>query len=142
MMSRNLRHDYRSRVRTPLVALAALAACVAGCAHYRITEIDTTVAKDFDWNGKVRITERTLENWGSFGPREPRREIRRIDLLGEGDRNVVIRPRDYAQMAPGSARAQYVGSAPDRYLVRLRGAIPEYQRAWETMVRLDRDRRP
>jgi hypothetical protein len=137
MMSRNLRYGGRGRLGTLLLTTAALGFWVVGCAHYRVTEIDTTVARDFDWNGRVRITERTLENWGGFGPREPQREITRIELLGKGDRNVVIRPRDCARITAGSARLQPVGPAPDRYLVRLRTAIAEYQRAWETMFMLE-----
>jgi hypothetical protein len=137
MMNSNLRYGRCSRLGTLLLAAGVLAVWTAGCAHYRVTEIDTTVARDFDWNGKVRITERTLENWGGFGPREPQREITRIELLGEGERNVVIRPRDCARITAGSARLQPVGPAPDRYLVRLRTAIAEYQRAWETMFMLE-----
>ena len=135
-MSSNQRQEDRSRFRT-LVLAAALVVWTAGCAHYRITEIDTTAAKDFHWTGRVRITERTLEKWDAFGPSEPRHEIRRVELLGEGNRSVFIRSRDYARKAPGSALVQLVGPAPDQYLVRLRGVIPEYQRAWETMFRLE-----
>jgi hypothetical protein len=120
----------RRRLRLAAVAVTLL---TVGCARYRVVEIDTTKARQFCWNRKVRITERTSQQRGLFAPRSEWVKISRIELVGEDDRNVVIHPIRELRGDKPYACVQDVGSPPDQYLVPLRDAIPIYQRARESM---------
>ena len=113
----------------------AAAILTVGCASYRVTEIDASDAMRFDWNGRVRITERTAyETAHAFTRPEKHTRVTRIDLLGENDRNVIIRPSSDPSRDNAYACVQDVGSPPDQYLVPLRRTVWEYEQAWQTML--------
>ena len=110
---------------------------LAGCTQSNIYEIDTSPVKDFNWTGRVRITERNITEYYLFAPSRHRTEISRIELLGDQSRNIVIRPSEFPVDDPhsvgASARMQEVGVPPDVYLVRMRQVQPEFDRAWNSM---------
>jgi hypothetical protein len=135
-MNRPLNPGGLARCRFHLTAIVVTILTV-GCARYRVAEIDTTTARGFSWDGRVRITERIIEEMNLFAPREERTEITRIELLGEGDRSIVIRPLDDLRGDDPYACVQDVGSPPDQYLVPLRKQVSEYERAWESMLALE-----
>lgn len=141
-MNRHLSPGGRVRRRFRLAAVAVTILTV-GCARYRVVEIDTTKARQFCWNGKVRITERTSQDTQLFAPRSEWVEISRIELVGEDGRSVVLHPTKELRGDKPYACVQDVGSPPDQYLVPLRDAIPVYERAWESMrVSKDMAERP
>ena len=72
---------------------AVVALMTVGCTGYRVTEVDASDAMRFNWNGRVRITERSANEPLYVSERQrTRRAVIRIDLLGENGRNVVIHP--------------------------------------------------
>jgi hypothetical protein len=97
-----------------------------------VVEIDATKARQFCWNGNIRITERTVPA-RPFTPRSEWIEISRIELVGEDGRNVVIRPIEELRGDKPYACVQDVGAPPDQYLVPLRKQLRVFQRAWECM---------
>jgi hypothetical protein len=123
--------ELRNRIGFVATLLPLLA--VAGCVRYRVVEIDTSKARQFDFSGKVRITERTLTLRPEFLHPGERFDVNCIELEGEDGRSVLIRPVEALRRDKPYACVQAVGAPPDQYLVPLRRQNPVFQRAWESM---------
>ena len=125
---------FRNRAGVWLVAVGILLTPFLGCVSDRSFEIDTTSAKGFRWNGKIVIIERAVPSAGGlFLMHAQRPELRRIELVGENDRNVVIHLKEKGRFGAPLTTIQDVGRAPDRILEALVRDSPDLMRIMENL---------
>jgi hypothetical protein len=69
---------------------------LCGCITTQTWEIDATSAKDFHWDGRIRIVEQTSDEIGPFLSLHKRTSAHSIELVGDNGRNLVVRPSGHA----------------------------------------------
>ncbi len=78
----------------------------AACVKTTTWEVDTSAAKDFQWDGRILITERTTDEIGAFLSVEKSTAAHSFELVGRDGRNIVVRPTGHAACEHPVARVE------------------------------------
>ena len=116
------------------VISAAISITLTGCVSHQEYEIDATTARGFEWNGKIRVTERSQSEIGPFLTFTKRASVSRIELISDDNRNIVILPTSKTQSELVVAKVQDVGSPPDQILETIIQHSPQLKIVMELSV--------
>ncbi|MBN2448401.1 MAG: hypothetical protein JXO22_16860 [Phycisphaerae bacterium] len=117
-----------------MLAAIGVLLLASGCISYQVREIDTTVAGDFKWTGKVRVTERVTKGLAICGSPSETETTEAIELVGEGGRSVVIRPNDDLRGDAPYVCVQDKGQPPDQVLPVACKKIEAFDHAWHSLL--------
>jgi hypothetical protein len=124
--------------RSISAACATLLFLVGGCTSTRTWEIDTSSVRDFQWDGRIRITEQTTTEIGPLLTSQKYTAAYSFELVGRDGRNIVVRPSGHAASEHPIARIECAGEANRPVLqllaMSLKPSYPTLARAVQTVA--------